>query len=271
MKRPLLIVFFVVLFDQFVKFWIKLNMNLGEEINVTDKLYNWLFSPADEPVRNAWGEWFILHFTENNGMAFGIEFAGEYGKLILSLFRILAVFGITWYIWTLVQKKANRGLIISISLILAGALGNILDSAFYGILFSDSHSFYGAPHAQLFPDAGGYAGILHGRVVDMLYFPVIETRFPEWFPFWGGEDFLFFRPVFNIADSAITVGVGMIVMFQRRYFALPETPEEQSNSTDDSGAESANTETTPDSFSSKPEEHPGPPEEPPPAAEAKQP
>lgn len=255
-------------------------MNLGEEINVTDKLYNFLFSPA-EPARNAWGDWFILHFTENNGMAFGMEFAGEYGKLILSLFRILAVFGITYYIWTLVQKKANRGLIISISLILAGALGNILDSAFYGIIFSDSFSYYGAPHAQLFPADGGYANFLHGRVVDMLYFPVVETRFPDWFPFWGGEDFLFFRPVFNIADSAITVGVGMIVLFQRRYFAQPEELIAENETklnenvpvSEDSAPETA-TDTRPEStpvnkdLSAK---APDPSEDRPPTKEAKQP
>ena len=258
--------FLVVLFDQFVKFWIKLNMNLGEEINVTDKLHAWLFGPSD--ASGVWGEWFILHFTENPGMAFGIEFAGEYGKLLLSLFRILAVFGITWYMWTLVQKKANRGLIVSIALILAGALGNIIDSAFYGVIFSESLSYYGAPHAQLFPSGGGYDTLLYGRVVDMLYFPVIDTRFPEWLPIWGGEKFLFFRPVFNIADSAITIGVAMIVLFQRRYFAQADKlpmPSENSKHTestaDNTDAEAVVNTDESELKPSEPPENPSPPEE----------
>lgn len=157
---------------------------------------------------------FILHFTENNGMAFGMELAGDYGKLFLSVFRIAAVAGIGWYLFTLIKTKAPSLAVISISLVFAGAIGNIIDSAFYGLLFSES---YGEV-ATFLPREGGYAGFLHGRVVDMLYFPIIEGHFPSWFPFWANEHFLFFRPVFNISDSAITVGVALILLFQRKFF-----------------------------------------------------
>jgi signal peptidase II len=157
------------------------------------------------------GNWAIIHFTENNGMAFGMQFAGDYGKLFLSLFRIVAVILLTWYIYYLSSKKEKFGLIFCFSLILAGAVGNILDSAFYGIIFSDSTYF---DIARLFPAEGGYSSILHGKVVDMLYFPILEGTYPQWFPFWGGEQFLFFRPVFNVADSSITTGVICLILFQ---------------------------------------------------------
>ena len=160
-------------------------------------------------------DWFIIHFTENNGMAFGLEFAGEYGKLFLSIFRIGAIGIIAWYLYRLVKENVPSGLIVSISLILAGAIGNMIDSAFYGILFNESIGQY----AQFMPQEGGYSGFLHGRVVDMLYFPMIEGHYPQWFPLWAGEHFLFFRPVFNIADSAITIGVFTLLLFQRSFFA----------------------------------------------------
>ena len=171
-------------------------MTIGEEIHVL-------------------GNWFILHFTENEGMAFGMRFGGDFGKLILSLFRIVAIFVIGWYLIRLAKRKEKTGLILSMSLIFAGALGNIIDSAFYGMFFSAS-KFHEV--AVLFPTEGGYSNFLHGKVVDMLYFPVIKGYYPGWFPFWGGNEFIFFRPVFNIADSAITVGVFILIFFQKRFF-----------------------------------------------------
>ena len=182
MKKSLLIIFLVLLVDQTLKFWIKTHMFLGQEYHIA-------------------GNWFIIHFTENNGMAFGLEFGGAFGKLFLSVFRIALVTGIGWYLWRLIKSKASVGAVICFSLIFAGAIGNIIDSAFYGLIFSDSAEGVSA----LFPAAGGYAGFLHGRVVDMLYFPLLSGQFPSWVPVWGGESFLFFRPVFNIADSSISV------------------------------------------------------------------
>jgi signal peptidase II len=186
----------VLILDQTLKIWIKTHMMLGQEYMIL-------------------GEWFRLHFIENNGMAFGMEFAGKAGKMILSIFRILAVIGIGWYLNHLIQKNESFGLIISIAAIFAGALGNIIDSAFYGIIFNDSYFQV----AKMFPEEGGYASFLHGRVVDMFYFPIIRGTYPEWFPWKGGQNFIFFRPVFNIADSAITLGVASILIFQKRFFA----------------------------------------------------
>jgi signal peptidase II len=194
-KKPLLIIFLVLLVDQISKIWVKTNMFLGQEFSVI-------------------GNWFYIHFTENPGMAFGLEFAGEFGKLFLSLFRIIAISVIGWYLSRLIKEKAPTGIIVSISLILAGAIGNMIDSAFYGLIFNESIGQV----AQLFPAEGGYAGFLHGRVVDMLYFPLVDGYFPEWLPIWGGEHFMFFRPVFNIADSAITIGVLMLLIFQKSFF-----------------------------------------------------
>jgi len=165
-------------------------MFLGEEIKITD--------------------WFIIHFTENNGMAFGMEFAGENGKLFLSLFRIIAVTGIGYYLTMLVKQKAEILIITSISMIFAGALGNIIDSTIYGVIFTNSEFQV----AQLFPAEGGYATLLHGKVVDMLYFPLMKGYLPDWLPFWGGDYFIFFRPVFNIADSSITIGVLLLIIYQ---------------------------------------------------------
>lgn len=194
-RKSLLLVFLVLLADQASKLWVKSNMFLGQEIPII-------------------GNRVLIHFTENKGMAFGYEIGGEYGKLALSLFRILAVVGIIWYMRHLIVKEAPQGLVLSIGLILAGAIGNIIDSAFYGMIFSES---FMTP-AQWFPEGGGYAGFLHGRVVDMLYFPVIQGSYPSWLPFVGGDPFIFFRPVFNIADTAITTGVLITLVFYRRYF-----------------------------------------------------
>lgn len=166
------------------------------------------------------GNWFIIHFTENEGMAYGMKLGGDHGKLILSLFRIVAVVLIGWWLVKVTQKKeSSSGLIISISLILAGATGNILDSIFYGKLFSESSYM---ELAQMFPPSGGYASLLHGKVVDMFYFPIIETHWPGWVPFVGGDEFTFFQPVFNIADSAITTGVAILIIFQKRFFKKEE-------------------------------------------------
>lgn len=192
---PWIIVSLVLLADQILKIWIKTTMHLGQEIHV-------------------FGNWFILHFTENNGMAFGMEFAGENGKIILSIFRIIAVGFIIWYLYRLVKKNENTGLIVCISFILAGAMGNIIDSAFYGMIFTDSLWRI----AEIFPAEGGYASFLHGKVVDMFYFPILQGNYPDWVPYKAGESFIFFRPVFNLADSSITVGVFILLIFQRKFF-----------------------------------------------------
>lgn len=165
----------------------------------------------DIPV---FGDWFKIYFIENNGMAFGMELAGKWGKIALSLFRIIAICGIGWYLNDLCKKKAPKGLIFSIGLIFAGAMGNIIDSAFYGMIFNDS--YYQV--ASFLPEAGGYSSFLHGKVVDMLYFPLIDGNFPSWFPVWGNDHFVFFRPVFNVADSYITIGVTLILLFHKKYF-----------------------------------------------------
>lgn len=192
MKKALLTIFLVLLIDQGLKLWVKTSFTLDEEINI-------------------FGEWFRLHFTENRGMAFGIEIGGEgshWGKIFLSLFRVVAICFITWYLVKLVKRKAQTGLIVAISLILAGAAGNIIDSAFYGLIFSDS---YFTP-AAFMPSGGGYAGFLQGDVVDMLYFPLFTADLP-----WIGP-FTFFSPIFNIADTAISVGVFILLIKQKSYF-----------------------------------------------------
>lgn len=206
--KPVLLIFIILLVDQISKFWVKLNMTIGQDFKVL-------------------GDKFLIHFIENPGMAYGMEFGGEYGKLFLSVFRIIAVVGIGYGLYYMVKNKYNRGFILNVALIFAGALGNIIDSAFYGMIFSDSTPYQ---KAVLFPDGGGYASFLHGQVVDMLYFPLINGTFPSWFPIWGGEDFLFFRPVFNIADSAISVGVFLILIFQRRYFKEEHEEKSHANS-----------------------------------------
>ncbi len=178
--KPLLLIFLVLIADQALKTWVKTSMYLGQEFKIL-------------------GEWFIIHFTENNGMAFGLEFGGEFGKLALSLFRVAAVAGIGYGLHYLIKRKYHRGLILNVALIFAGAMGNIIDSVFYGLIYD-------------------YAGLMHGQVVDMLYFPIIKGTFPSWFPFWASEKFEFFRPVFNLADAAISVGVFSILIFQKRYF-----------------------------------------------------
>ena len=192
MKRAALIICSVLLADQLLKFWIKLNLQLGEEIQIAD--------------------WFIIHFTENPGMAFGLELGGSYGKLFLSLFRMVAVVGIFFWLRSLIKQNAGALSVASVSLILAGALGNIIDSAFYGMIFSESLG----SAATLFPEEGGYGSFLHGRVVDMFYFPLYKGYLPDWLPIWGGDYFIFFRPIFNLADASISVGVALMLLFQRK-------------------------------------------------------
>ena len=174
--------------------------------------------------------WFQIHFTENPGMAFGIEFGGSYGKLALTIFRIIVVIFIAYFLKKLIQKEATFLLLACISLIFAGAIGNILDSIFYGVIFSDSGTFHSPKLATFMPQEGGYAPILHGKVVDMLYFPLFEGFWPNWMPFVGGKFFMFFQPIFNIADSSISFGVTMAIIFYRRFQKelepVPEIKEE---------------------------------------------
>lgn len=187
-----LIVMLLLILDQALKIWIKTHMQLHESIEITP--------------------WFYLYFTENAGMAFGIEVIG---KLFLSVFRIVAVCFIGYYLYKLVKDHYKFGLITCVSMILAGALGNIFDSVFYGVIFDDSYGHV----ATFLPEGGGYAGWLHGKVVDMFYFPLIQTVLPDWLPIWGGEEFIFFRPIFNLADSFICVGVFLLFLFYRHDFA----------------------------------------------------
>lgn len=205
--KVILLVLFVLVLDQSLKIWVKLSFPLRYE--------QLLFGL----------EWARLRFEENPGMAFGWQLPDPYGKLLLSLFRIFAVSLLIYFIRQLIKSKAKTGLLLSFALILAGALGNIIDSAFYGMIFSGS--YHGV--ATLFPESGGYASFLHGQVVDMLYFPMFEGYFPQWFPFWGGEYFRFFRPVFNIADAAITIGVLSIILFHRSFFSEVEEEAKQEN------------------------------------------
>ena len=191
--KTLLVILLVLIADQASKIWIKTHMQLYESIEVT--------------------KWFYIYFTENNGMAFGMEL---FGKLFLSLFRIVAIGFIGYYLYTLIHKNYPFGYIATIALIFAGAMGNIIDSVFYGVLFNHSYGQI----ATLFPPDGGYSTFLYGKVVDMLYFPLISTTLPEWVPIWGGEEFVFFRPIFNLADSSITIGVFILVLFYRKTMSM---------------------------------------------------
>jgi signal peptidase II len=206
LRKALFTIITVLLLDQVSKVWVKTNMYLDQSIPV-------------------FGSWFYIHFIENPGMAFGMEFWGENGKLLLTVFRLLAAVGFIWYLSKLINENAHPGLVLSISLVLAGAVGNIIDSVFYGVIFSES-SHYSTEVARFLPAEGGYAKFLHGHVVDMLYFPIIDGIWPEWVPYLGGSRFQFFRPVFNIADSAISIGLGLIIVGQKAFFKKPETEEE---------------------------------------------
>ena len=205
------IVVTVLLIDQLTKIWVKTNMEYGQEFLIFGL------------------EWARIHFVENKGMAFGMSFGGDAGKLALSLFRIVAVGFIIYIIRQLIQSKEGLGVLVCFALILAGALGNIIDSVFYGMIFSDSP--YHGGLAELFPDEGGYGKFLHGKVVDMFYFPLFEIGLPKWLPFWGGQPFEFFRPVFNVADSAISVGIALLLIFYRQFFITENKEDKEGKET----------------------------------------
>ena len=195
-RNVALIIFLIVLADQALKVYIKTHFLLGDSHNVA-------------------GNWFQLYFVENEGMAYGWKFGGQAGKIILTLFRLAAVIFGVWYLGSIIKKKYHKGFIICAALIFAGALGNLIDSMFYGLLFDES---YPGHLAAMFPKQG-YASFLHGKVVDMLYFPIIhDVHFPKWVPVWGGDEFTFFRPIFNLADASISTGVIAILVFQKRFF-----------------------------------------------------
>ncbi len=195
LRNTVLIIALIIIADQALKIWIKTNFPFGDT-GITGL------------------DWFKLYFIENKGMAWGWEFGGEWGKMILTLFRLGAVIFGTWYLGKIVKQKYSRGFIICAALIYAGALGNLIDSMFYGLVFEDSSYSH---VAKMFPPQG-YAGFLHGRVVDMLYFPIIKSNFPSWMPFVGGDDFEFFSPIFNIADASISIGVITLFVFQKKFF-----------------------------------------------------
>jgi signal peptidase II len=194
LRKAYLLIFVVLLVDQVSKIYIKTNFVLGEEVEVFN--------------------WFRIHFIENEGMAWGTQIPGTYGKLFLTLFRLVAVGGIGYWLWDSVEKKhSSNYLVVAIALILAGAFGNIIDSVFYGVIFDDSSSHL----ATLFSDQP-YGEYFHGKVVDMFYFPIWHGNLPAWLPVWGGRDFTFFNAIFNVADMAISTGVGILIAFNKKAF-----------------------------------------------------
>lgn len=198
----ILTILFAIILDQIIKIYVKTNFILGEEVVVFD--------------------WFRIHFTENNGMAMGFEFGGKNGKLFLTLFRLVAVVGIIYWLITTIKQKVHNAVIIGIALIFSGAVGNIIDSVFYGVIFDDStHKV-----ATLFADKP-YGELFYGRVVDMFYFPIWQGTLPSWFPFIGGEPYTFFQYIFNPADSYITIGVVLLFFFSKQAFPKEEKKQNQ--------------------------------------------
>ncbi|TRX40457.1 lipoprotein signal peptidase [Flavobacterium restrictum] len=193
LRKASLLIFIILLVDQVSKIYIKTHFILGEEVQVF--------------------EWFKILFIENKGMAWGTEIPGQYGKIILTFFRILVVPCIGYWLWDTIQKRGSNYLILAIALIFAGALGNIIDSVFYGVLFDDSH----IQVATLFTDKP-YGTWFHGQVVDLFYFPFWHGILPTWLPIWGGRDFTFFNAIFNVADMAISTGVGILIFFNKKAF-----------------------------------------------------
>jgi len=219
-KHLIILIAAIVLADQIFKIYIKTNFLLN----------------TSQPVL---GNWFQLYFVENPGMAYGWKFGGEWGKVLLTVFRLLAVIFGTWYLGNIVKKKYHRGFIICAGLIYAGALGNLIDSCFYGMIFDKGmiydpviNDYLNYSGLAVF-SSNGYSSFLHGNVVDMLYFPIIKGYFPDWVPIWGGDYFEFFRPIFNIADVAISSGIISILVFQKRFF---KSEEKDIRSTGETGA-----------------------------------
>lgn len=210
-QKIILLIVLLLLIDQLVKIYIKTHYYYGEEHKVFGL------------------DWFRLHFLENPGMAWGWKLGeGDAGKLGLTLFRLIAVVWGSFYLHKIIQRKYHPGFIVCIAFIYAGAFGNLIDSLFYGLIFGQSDPTL-QNIAKAFPEGGGYAGLLYGRVVDMLYFPIINTRLPEWIPVWGGKDFEFFSPVFNLADVWVSTGVITLLVFQKRFRKEKMHPEKTTN------------------------------------------